>query len=289
MNSEIKIIKKYLLNLFIIIFVPLSVFGWSDCPLGKTECDIKCPLFVDVNNDGICDHSQPDPGIPEGISEVAQLSEDEGVYQRESVNAGKDGIGHPAPVPPEIITPIADPEPASGISPNSKIQNIPIYEAPVINLSQGKAGGLREQAQTGLKEGAGPNSRNELKAGPNSSLKRKRGKSEYHLLPILLGLMLLYFLSYILSRKGVYRKATHRKIWNLLLLLTFLFMSILGILLILQVNFGILTNTKFNMLFWHVEVGIAMFAIAIFHLVWHLNYFKCYFKTGKSKSCETAE
>lgn len=98
-------------------------------------------------------------------------------------------------------------------------------------------------------------------------------KQVYHLIPIIVALTLLYLLSHILSRKRVISVAAHRKIWNIILLVTFLISMILGLFLIIRINFGLEVPLPFSTLFWHVEIGIAMGAISIFHIVWHWKYF----------------
>lgn len=104
--------------------------------------------------------------------------------------------------------------------------------------------------------------------------------NNYHFLPILLFLSLLYGASVLLVNKKLLTLATHRKIWNLLLLITFLISAILGILLILKINYGwqILPSDS---LFWHVEAGIAMTTISVFHILWHWPYFKNIFKNNQ--------
>jgi len=106
----------------------------------------------------------------------------------------------------------------------------------------------------------------------------QKNKKTYHLLPISLLLIALYIVSHILSKKRIINIAKHRKIWNLLLLISFLISGILGILLVIRINFGITTPLPFNMLFWHVEMGIVMTVISIFHIIWHWAYFKTIFK-----------
>lgn len=102
----------------------------------------------------------------------------------------------------------------------------------------------------------------------------KQNKMTYHFLPISLILILLYFMTHISSKKKIISVIGHRKIWNMLLLVSFLISGILGILLVIEINSGVKFSLPFNMLFWHVEVGIAMFAISIFHTLWHRAYFK---------------
>ena len=102
----------------------------------------------------------------------------------------------------------------------------------------------------------------------------KQNTMIYHFLPISLILILLYFITHILSKKKIISVIGHRKIWNILLLASFLISGILGILLVVEINSGAKFSLPLDMLFWHVEVGIAMFVISIFHTLWHWAYFK---------------
>ena len=114
----------------------------------------------------------------------------------------------------------------------------------------------------------------------NLIINSKQNKMIYHLVPISLVLILLYFITHILSKKKIISIVNHRKIWNILLLITFLLSGISGILLIIKINFGI-TIPLPNILFLHVETGIAMFVISIFHTLWHWSYFKNMFMIKK--------
>ena len=105
-------------------------------------------------------------------------------------------------------------------------------------------------------------------------------RNNYHLFPILFILSLLYGASILLVNKKLLALATHRKIWNVLLLITFLISAILGILLIMKINYNWQIPIS-NSLFWHVEAGIAMTTISVFHILWHRSYFKNLLKTRK--------
>ncbi|MCK5475906.1 MAG: hypothetical protein KAI71_04980 [Candidatus Pacebacteria bacterium] len=107
----------------------------------------------------------------------------------------------------------------------------------------------------------------------NLIINNKQNKMTYHLIPIFLVLILLYSVTHILSKKKIISIVNHRKIWNILLLITFLLSGISGILLVIKINFGIVVPLP-NILFLHVETGIAMFVISIFHTFWHWSYFK---------------
>lgn len=124
-----------------------------------------------------------------------------------------------------------------------------------------------------------------VETGKDVSISEPSGKNKmertYHLIPISIVLILLYIISHILSKQKVISVVNHRKIWNILLLITFLASGILGILLVIRINIGAIIPLPFNILFWHVEIGIAMFAISVFHIIWHWKYYLNLFKVKK--------
>lgn len=185
---------KKIISALLLILIPITVLAWDNCPYNKINCPTpgECDRYIDIDDDKICDHSQPAP-------------EDRGV---------------------EIIN-------------------------------------TQEISDEDL------------------AINNKRPTMAYHLLPISLVLILLYFITYILSKKKIISIINHKKIWNVLLLITFLISGILGIILIIEINFGITIPLPFNMLFWHVEIGIAMFVICIIHIIERWNYFKNIFIVRK--------
>ncbi len=54
------------------ILIPKTVFAWDDCPKGLVNDPYpgECPRYVDTDDDGICDHSQPAPEDREAVDEV---------------------------------------------------------------------------------------------------------------------------------------------------------------------------------------------------------------------------
>ncbi|HEC80806.1 MAG TPA: hypothetical protein ENI42_00040, partial [Thermoplasmatales archaeon] len=153
-----------LIILLLFVFTSTLVSAWNDCPYGEVNDSYpgKCGRYVDTDNDGVCDHSQPPPEY-----------------------RGNDASTSDAAV-------------------------------------QGK----------------------QLISG-----------GTYHLLPISLFLVFLYIVLYVLSKKGVVKTVSCRRFWNLLLLATFLASGVLGVLLIIEVNFDVRFHLPFNILFWHVETG----------------------------------
>ncbi len=196
--------KKIIFIIILLVIISGATLAFEDCPRDEIDCAYpgECSRYIDTDNDGICDKSQP---APEDRSDDAAITTEDMVIA-ETESDSSDQI----------------PETAAETDNQSKIT--------------------------------------------------------YHLLPILLVLIILYAISYILSRKKIIRVASHRKIWNILLLVTFLISGILGILLVIRINYGAAIPLPFNVLFWHVEVGIAMFIISLFHTFWHGTYLKKLFK-----------
>lgn len=98
-------------------------------------------------------------------------------------------------------------------------------------------------------------------------------RTNYYFLPILAIFVILYGISLLLVKKKKITLAHHRKLWNFLLLITFFISGFLGILLVLKTSNGLDIPYYSAALFWHVEFGIAMAVISIFHILWHRKYF----------------
>ncbi len=87
-------------------------------------------------------------------------------------------------------------------------------------------------------------------------------------------MLFLYSLSFALSKNNVISILIHKKIWNYLLLITFLLSGIHGLILAMMIDLNISTDWYKNILWIHVEFGIAMAIISIFHIIWHIRYFR---------------
>ncbi|MGV8152423.1 MAG: hypothetical protein ACP5OG_05045 [Candidatus Nanoarchaeia archaeon] len=97
---------------------------------------------------------------------------------------------------------------------------------------------------------------------------------DYNFLFILTLTFGLYFLSLFASYKNIISKVNHRKIWNIILLISFLGTGISGIILAIEIEYGVDINLPINTLFLHVETGIVMSFVSVFHIIWHIPYFK---------------
>ena len=95
----------------------------------------------------------------------------------------------------------------------------------------------------------------------------------YLFVEITIATLALYMLSSMLSKMGKFKKITHRKIWNYLLLITFLVSALLGLWLVVLINYELDTEFFKSYLTWHVDFGIAMSVVGIIHFIWHWNYY----------------
>ncbi len=104
----------------------------------------------------------------------------------------------------------------------------------------------------------------------------------YLLFPIVIITLILYLATFSLSKLAVIKTVSHRKIWNVLLLVTFLTTALLGLTLVIQVNYKIKIPFLRQLLTLHVDFGIAMTMIAVFHFLWHWSYYMSLFKKRKT-------
>lgn len=145
----------------------------------------------------------------------------------------------------------------------------------------GKCGAYIDTDKDSICDLSQPAPENRMSISEKENLNQTSQKRKYHLIPIAVISTIFYLFTSILSKKKIIKLVAHRKIWNFLLLISFFFSSILGILLIIQINSGLKISLPFNLLFWHAEIGIVMCIIGIYHIIWHWKYLKNIFKSNK--------
>ncbi|MBN1188286.1 MAG: hypothetical protein JXA46_00900 [Dehalococcoidales bacterium] len=220
---------------------------WNSCPRGETNCEYpgKCRSYIDTNNDSICDRSQPAPvQEPAGETQSGAAAESE-------------MPASPSPLVSEVIPECSE----DPVTPDTEKGSGAALQ-PSDNVSTGDTTGT-----IGTAAGYTP------AAGLNGS---------YYFVPVFLALAILYALTWILSFKAKITRVLHRRIWNLVLLFSTLISALLGLFLILRIDFDINVDLPFDMLFWHVEAGIAMALIAVFHILWHWRYFAKMLQAGNT-------
>src|SRR4030042_2436329 len=95
----------------------------------------------------------------------------------------------------------------------------------------------------------------------------------YAVIPVGIIAVFLYLLTFLTARLGIINPKTHRSIWNILLLIKFLVTPTLGLYLAIQINYKIKSPLADKILVWHVDFGIRMAMFAIFHFLWHWDYY----------------
>ena len=83
-----------------------------------------------------------------------------------------------------------------------------------------------------------------------------------------------YLLTYALYRGGLIRKALHVNVWNFIIGLAFLISAGAGFLLMVLMEMGIALPISPELLYWHVEFGITLALVTVFH-------FHIYWKSSK--------
>jgi hypothetical protein len=217
---------------------------WNSCPRGLTNCAYpgRCRLYIDTNSDRICDRSQSAPLTAASTPTTAVVSK-----------AATTGAASTPAATTSVPAATAAPSGSPGVSAGG------ILAAVIPDDNSGTPTG---------------NSQNESVTNSNTA----EFKHSYYFVPILLATAVLYALTWILSAKKIIKTLFHRKIWNVILLVSMLVSAVLGLFLILSIDFNINITLPFNMLFWHVEAGIALGIVGVFHILWHWRYFAKMFK-----------
>ena len=103
----------------------------------------------------------------------------------------------------------------------------------------------------------------------------------YPLLPVAILIILFYTLTFAFSRMDLVSKANHRKFWNVLLLITFLVTGIIGLFMVVKINYKLVIPVYDQLVGYHVGFGIGMAIIGIFHFWGHLHYYLKLFRAEK--------
>ena len=66
------------------ILIPGTIYAWDDCPKGLVDDPYpgECARYVDTDNDGICDHSQPAPEDREVITQNLDVKSDNRISEQ---------------------------------------------------------------------------------------------------------------------------------------------------------------------------------------------------------------
>lgn len=74
-----------------------------------------------------------------------------------------------------------------------------------------------------------------------------------------------YLLTYSLYKRHFIKKSIHVNLWNLIIGIAFLVSAGGGFLLLILLQLGITLPISFGLMYWHVELGITLALVAVFH------------------------
>jgi hypothetical protein len=238
--------KKTILALMLLVGTCLfaSAQVVQDC--GAIDCPGRCGRFIDQNGDGFCDRGRLSSPAPTTQSTTETDAGKTEVATAVNTKGTKDTKST------KVQTIKEDPE---GIAAES-IETTPEPSTEAV-----------AEEDTATEEPA----------------EKAPQKKPYDLVLISLLTLGLYAFTFILVKTNAMKKTTHRKIWNTILLITALVSCLLGFFLVFQINYGWKMDWFWKVKFYHVEFGIAMTIVALFHIFWHMNYWKTLFKKRENK------
>jgi len=108
----------------------------------------------------------------------------------------------------------------------------------------------------------------------------------YPLFPVSMLVILFYALSFALLSMGLVSRANHQKFWNVLLLIAFLTTGLIGLLMVIKINYKLEISFYDELVSYHVGFGIGMAVVGFFHLWWHLRYYLHLFRSEKRQETQ---
>jgi hypothetical protein len=261
--------------LIFVLFIPWFVFAEEvDCPFGfiNDPAPGSCARYIDMDANSLCDLSEvpTETNVMIDIKkDIAYLSEAE--LKEKTVKEVAEVYGIETSAYRAALSEFLDKDVKGGDS--------------LLDLhdNDGLCSGVAANIALGLKN-QGTNVRHDIEQEP-SLPSENQVLPRYRILPISVTLLFLYLITYILVLQKKMKVLTMRRIWNVVLLFSFLISVLLGVLLIIRINWGIIISLPFNMLYWHVEAGTVMAVVTIFHLTWYWRFYTCMLKRKNKEEC----
>jgi hypothetical protein len=108
--------------------------------------------------------------------------------------------------------------------------------------------------------------------------------SNYNFTLITIIVLVIYSISLYLSKIKKITLIQHRRFWNFVLLISFLVSCLLGLFLAFSVDHQLSLSWYLPLIWYHVEFGVVMSIVAVFHTLWHIPYYKSCFSKPKISS-----
>jgi hypothetical protein len=245
------------------LVLPSSAEAWDDCPKGLVNDPYPgaCRRYVDTNGDGICDLSQSESTTTTKATVTTTTA---------------------------VVTTTAASDPPTGDCPLGPCS---ACGACTTTSVTGTDGSVDSTGLPGTSSGAVLAATADSTTTTTTLLSGDSGGASlvthYLVSPIAIGFFLIYGTSFVLYRTKRIRISVHRKIWNLLLLTTFLVTGVFGLILTIDLDYTLPFTIPVDLLFWHVEAGIVMTLISLFHAGWHFNYYRNVLRSARRRAPQT--
>jgi cation transport ATPase len=236
--------EKKIIVLIGFVLVSLISLSQNKCPFGgKINCEGECGNFIDNNGDGFCDNGKV-------------VKANSATQNNNSTSSSKD-------------------KEKNALNSKNKSKEKMEKTKTLENKSKQNSNEVlsTENQESNTQENINESQESSTTIIPaNNNI---RPKKPYLLLLISILTLALYAFTAILVKMKKMKKVTHRKIWNVILLITCLVSCLLGFFLAVVKNYDInIMRYYLPILKLHVDFGISMTLIAVIHIIWHLKYFK---------------
>ncbi len=257
-----------------LVFSPPAL-AWDNCPRGRINDPYPgaCRLYTDTNGDDICDLSQSKPVESTTTTSLVATTTTSGEPPTGDCPLGPCvGCRACGSISVAAVTAPADTGDAVAVGTVALVASAGSFTT---STTTPPSGGSEDSATVA------PTADTQATAATNNA---PSFLTHYKISPVALGFFLIYAVSFALYKTKRIRISTHRKIWNVLLLATFLITGIFGLILVIQLDYTLPFTIPINLLFWHVEAGIAMTLISLFHMGWHFSYYRNLLRTSRTKA-----
>lgn len=263
---------NFLLIIILSLFFQINIVLSQDvsCPYGRVydEYPGDCNRYIDTNSNNYCDLSEPKDEVKKvetGVIENLITNEE---FKTKTIAQ----VANLYNIDSEIYThQIRDYYKLNNVEPSTSFQILSdkygvdiLVAKDILNSIKNNLKIPSRIAQTEFKK-------------DESIFKTPK----YPFILLVLFLFLIYLFTFSLSKAKQIKYITHLRFWNIILLISFLITGITGILLILRINYNFVIKFPFDILYWHVEIGIIMAIVSILHILNHIKYFKIMFKKTK--------
>ncbi len=241
--------------LLLLLFVIVSISATAqeqhpeNCPLGgRVDCKGYCGLFTDEDGDGFCDYAILSKQ-QKNTKQYDEELEERTIIKKENIQNTNQEIK------------------VSGKNNATQLADTNLSEEEIETTS-----GATETMTESVVEQT-----------PTVEIKKAEKKFPYHLWEVMIATLVLYIISVILVKVKTIKKITHRKFWNVILLITCLVSCLLGVYVVFAKMYN-LPMDYMTLMQLHVDFGISMTIVAIIHIFWHLKYWKNLFKSVGNKA-----